>query len=441
MSQDPRTDRAIALASLINERSAQYAADMAYFRGRQPLAFVSTKSKALIKLDHLSSNLCRLQTNALVERLRIVGLSLNGADNPQLYKDWLAAGMDQGLALLLRESLAFRRGFAIVWDSKGAQNPHVTIESAKTMAATRDPETGQITEAVKVWTRGNDTFTVLYGSEVITRFRSTDSTGVAGLVMVKETANPLGTPPVAELVNADLADGVGSCEFEDTKPLVDALNKQLVDMMTTSEAYARPRRWAAGVEMGTDDDGNPVNPFPATDDMAIAEEHDAKFGQWDASNLQAFGESTRVLLSQIQATSSLPAHYLGTLQGQPSSADANRSAEASLAARAEDKQSTVGEGLERIGQLIQGIKTKTAPASHRVGLVWADPATRSEAQAADAAVKLHAEGLLSRRATLLRLGYTSAQIDADEAILRRERRAAQVDQLIAAPMDAAEAEK
>lgn len=435
MSQTP-LERAAELASVINERSAVYSDDLAYYLGKQPLSFVSPKSKELIKLNHLGSNICRLQANSLVERLRIIGLTLNEKTNDGLYRDWLAAGMDQGLATLLREAVAFRRGYAIVWDSSGKQRPRVTIESSRTMAVRRDPETREILEGVKVWRDGNDTHVVLYGADAIYRFKSTDETGVSGLKAVGETANPLGTPPVAEVLNADLASGYGVCEFQDTKPLVDALNKQLVDMMTTSEAYARPRRWAAGIEMGTDDEGEPKNPFPATDDMAIAEEHDAKFGQWEAANLQAYGEATRVIISQIQAVSSLPGHYLGTLQGQPSSADANRSAEASLAARAEGKQSSLGEGLERVAQLIQGIKTKTDPLSHRVGLQWADPATRSEGQAADAAVKLHAEGLLSRKATLRRLGYTDDQIEADLEELRKERREAQVDQLVAAPIEA-----
>ena len=53
-------------------------------------------------------------------------------------------------------------------------------------------------------------------------------------------------------------------------------------------------------------------------------------------------------------------------------------------------------------------------------------------------MKLHAEKLLSRRATLLRLGYTDDQIDADAALLRAERREAAIDDLIAAPVAAAQ---
>ena len=51
-------------------------------------------------------------------------------------------------------------------------------------------------------------------------------------------------------------------EIDDLKPLVDALNKSLADMMVTSEYVGRPRRWATGIELTEepvlDDDGNPI---------------------------------------------------------------------------------------------------------------------------------------------------------------------------------------
>ena len=43
--------------------------------------------------------------------------------------------------------------------------------------------------------------------------------------------------------------------------------------------------------------------------------------------------------------------------------------------------------------------------------VWANPETRTVAQAADAAVKLYAAGVIDRRAALEDIGYTPAQIE------------------------------
>ena len=46
----------------------------------------------------------------------------------------------------------------------------------------------------------------------------------------------------------------------------------------------------------------------------------------------------RVILGQIMAVSTLPAHYVGVFTDNPASADALRAAEASLTARAEARK-------------------------------------------------------------------------------------------------------
>ena len=57
---------------------------------------------------------------------------------------------------------------------------------------------------------------------------------------------------------------------------------------------------------------------------------------------------------------------------------------------------------------------------------WADPATRSVAQEADAVVKLHQSGLLPADYALARLGYDREQI----AEIRRARRAEELDKAV-----------
>jgi hypothetical protein len=67
----------------------------------------------------------------------------------------------------------------------------------------------------------------------------------------------------------------------------------------------------------------------------------------------------------------------------------------------------------------------TDPASVDIGVQWADPATRSVAQEADATVKLYQAGVIGRSTALRRLGYTDAQI----ATIRAEARADSLDSL------------
>ena len=166
---------------------------------------------------------------------------------------------------------------------------------------------------------------VLYQPDMITRYRA-NQTGATteGFSVVEEIANPLGVVPVVAIRNSDrILNHHGVSEIDGLKPLVDALNKSLADMMVTSEYVGRPRRWATGIELTEepvlDDDGNPVldndfqpvmtevNPIPEGNRAMISESDAAKFGQLAAADLNGYEASVRVILAQIMAVSTFPA--------------------------------------------------------------------------------------------------------------------------------------
>lgn len=205
---------------------------------------------------------------------------------------------------------------------------------------------------------------------------------------------------------------------------MDALNKSLTDLMVTSEYVGRPRRFATGIELEDDPEtGEAVNPIPEGNRAMISENPDAKFGQLPSADLAGYEASVRVLLGQILAVSALPAHYVGVFTDNPASADALRASEASLIARAEARQSTIGRSWEDVARLMVAVREGTDPASVDVRVTWADAATRSVAQEADAIVKFHGAGLLPASAALARLGYTDDDIDK----IRNARRAEALD--------------
>jgi hypothetical protein len=197
-------------------------------------------------------------------------------------------------------------------------------------------------------------------------------------------------------------------------------------MMTTSEYTGRPRRWATGIELAEepvlDDDGNPVvdddnqpvmeevNPIPEGNRAMISEEAAAKFGQLDAATLDGYEAAVRIILGQIMAVSTLPAHYVGVFTDNPASADALRATEASLTAPAEARQATFGRAWEQVARLMTAIRDGSDPQQIDVRVQWADAATRSVAQEADAVVKLFQAGLLPASFALQKLGYSDDQI-------------------------------
>ncbi|MGA4670443.1 phage portal protein [Propionibacteriaceae bacterium Y1923] len=404
----------------LDEPQARYTSLEAYYHGTQPMAYLSPDARTAIgnRFGRMATNLPRLAVTALAERLRITGLT----GGPQLWADWIANDLDQLAGVAHREALTLGSCPVIVWaDAQG--NPQVSVESATQVAVLRDPATREVVAAVKRWEDGRATHANLFEADVVTKFTSnTPGATTTGFTVAEVLANPFGVVPVVELRNSDRLLGPGASELDDLVPLVDALNKSLADLMVTSEFYARPRRWAVGVEPAevideATGDVSVVNPFPDSDRMMISESPETKFGQLPGADLGAYEASVRVLLGQVMAVSALPAHYVGVLADQPASADALRAAEASLTARAESRQQMFGRAWEKVAALMVATRTGADPRATTTTIKWADAATRSVAQEADAVVKLVQANILPRSHALRKLGYTDEQITAITAEL------------------------
>jgi len=416
------TELLTKLLTKLDEPLVRFGESDAYYGGTQPLSFLSPEAKLALgtRFGRMASNVPRLAVTALAERLRVTGF-VGTQDDAQLWRDWIANDLDQMAGVAHREALTLGSSFVICWaDERG--EPKVSVESARQVAIIRDPGTRRVLAAVKRWEDDKATHAVLYRPDTITRLRS-DNPGATtlGFRVTETIANPLNWTPVVQLRNGDrlLDDGVS--EIEDIKPLVDALNKSLVDMMTTSEYVGRPRRWATGIELEEVDVLDPVsgaptgetkavNPLPEGNRSLVSENEAAKFGQLDAARLDGYEAAARVLLGQISAVSGLPPHYLGVHGDQPASADALRASEASLTARAEARQATFGRAWEQVARLMTAVRHGVDPDRVEVRVTWADAATRSVAQEADAVVKLYGAGLLPASYALQRLGYTADEV-------------------------------
>lgn len=418
------TDVLTALMQSLDERAAHRHRLDRYYAGESPLSYLSAESaKALSGIRQLSVNIPRLLVDSMAERLRITGFT--GVD---VWDDWLRNDLDQMASVAHREALIVGDSFVMVWGDAGGR-PNVSVESAHQVAVLTDPGTRQITAAVKRWETSATTEAVLYGPDEIVRLRA-EQTGAttAGFKVVGTLVNPLGVVPVVRLRNGDRLLGHGRSEMTDVLDLSDAVNKLTLDLMTASEYTARPRRWATGIELTEadvlDDNGQPTgdvevdNPFPETDRMMIAEPEGAKFGQLPGADLGGYQNAVNVLMRQISAVSGLPEHMLGIGGDNPTSADAMRAAEASLCARAQARQAQFGRSWETVARLMVAVRDGVDPQRVDARVVWADPSTRSEAQVADATVKLFQSGLIPASTALARLGYTDDEITAIAAARR-----------------------
>lgn len=407
------------LTAQLEESQPELARLDKYFEGRQPAAFLSPKSQEALanKLRVLGVNFPKLLVNSVAERMQVTGFRAIGEDTADdgLWRIWQANDLEALAHLAHVDSLTYGRSFVIVWS--GPESPRVTVESAKQMTAVYDPATGAVRAALKKWDDGKTHYAVVYEPETITRYAGNEN----ALRVTEVIPNPLLEVPVVPIVNrARLLDFSGSSEMGDILDLTDGLAKVMSDAMVSSEYYARPRRWVTGLEIIEDDEGSPVNPF--SDELGRvwqSESPETKFGQFDGSRLDGYGDLSAVITQQIGAVSGLPPHYLGLNGDQPPSADAIRSAEASLVAKVIGKQRTYGRSWAKVADLIE--KVRTGNNSRDFETVWASPETRTPGQTADAAAKLAGIGVPLAAVLANPMGYTPSQID---QIMQAQRAAA-----------------
>ena len=398
------------------------------------MSFLSETSRKALgdRLRTLVVNFPKMAVDSLAERLRVVGFKLDGEDSPALWSAFERAGMEDGNQVVHTEALASRRSFVIVWaDSVGRAT--ISVESCRDVAVQRDPVTGEVLAALKRWKQDGKARCVLFLPRRITEYVSTADVPEGGVIppdgwaVSDSRPNPLGNVPVVPFVNRGrVLDAEGVSEMSPILDLTDAAAKLLSDLLVTSEYYARPKRFVTGLEVkyeldedGEEDLTKPLNPFntEGPERMYQAEDPETRFGQFDAARLDGYGDAIATLTQQIGALTGLPPHYLGLHGDQPASADAIRSAEAALVAKAYARQRMFGPSWAQVARLIIAVEGGAAPG--KVEVVWANPETRTPAQAADAASKLVAAGILPVDQALSDLGYTPEQVDGFRAMRAR----------------------
>lgn len=411
MTSEPLRD----LLTELDKPQSRYGMLRLYAEGRQPLAFLSEQSRKALdnRLCRMSINVPALAVSSLTERLRITGFS-----DPRAWDAFVANDLDQLAARVHADALTYRQGFVLVWSRNG--KPTASVESPFECAVLRDPADRSVIAGVKRFSTKHTTEAFVYLPDRVEHWRAdTPNAATGGYHPLETIEHSLGVVPLVPFDN-------GRSEIDDLRDLTDALVKVTLDMVIASHAAGFGRRWVTGVELTEtarlDGDGNPVmmDGEPVTDTVspfdesstswAIGENPETKFGSFAEAALSGFETAVRVLVSQIQAVSALPSHYLGILTNQPTSADALRAAEASLTARAESKQLVFGRDWEQVGRLLVAVDTATKPTDVPMRVQWADAATRSAAQEADAVVKLVQAGVLPVSYALAKLGYTEDEV-------------------------------
>lgn len=202
-----------------------------------------------------------------------------------------------------------------------------------------------------------------------------------------------GVVPVVELVNDADLDNRGRSDVAGVLPLQDALNKLYMDLLVASEFGAFRQRWATGIDIPVNPEtGRPLEPFkPAVDRIWATIVADAKFGDFEQTQLAGIISAIETTIQHIASTTRTPPHYLLGQMGTFPSGEALRSVETGLVAKAKRRMRDFGEAWEEVMRLAFRAAGDMARGRYaEAGTIWRDPENRTESQHVDALVKLRA---------------------------------------------------
>ena len=389
----------------------------AHSEGTQPLQYLhpTLLQHVTPRIKPLVLAWPQLAADAVEERADIEGFRFGDkaeADD-ELWAVWQANNLDESSSLAHIDSLVMGRGYVIVGAPDAAGDaPIVSVESPLQVIHDVDPRTRKVRAVLKRWVdavAGESYATVYLPDQTLWYTRKAGS-----WTTVNQDNHGLGMVPVVPLPNrARTLNPWGISELAPVMPLSDAANKIATDMMVAAEHHAVPRRAFFGADPDdfVDEQGKQLNAWEiAIGKNWIHPNENIKAIQFPASDLANFHSTINELARMAAAVAALPPNYLGLAADDAASADAIRSREARLVKRVERKLRAWGGAWEDVMRLVLRFQGREDVAARSLETIWRDPATPTRAQAADAAVKLHAEGIVPTRQTREDLGYTAVQI-------------------------------
>jgi len=338
---------------------ARYARTERYYRGDHDLAFATEKFANTFGslFREFALNLCPVVCDAIRDKLRITGFAARSRTDDQIDDPavrasdvWHRNRMPVRSGEVHREALINGDAFVIVWPDESGEPAIYPNRAANCYAVYDDDHPGRIVRAAKYWrTLDRNTHLNLYYPDRIERY-ITVKPGDAFLPEAKEfttagdpVSNPFGIVPMFHFANNAEIGSFGRSELDAAIPIQDGLNKSVLDMLVAMEFSAYRQRWAAGIEIAYDNDGNAVAPFKAgVDHLWITENPNARFGDFDTAALDQFikvKDSFRIDLASVTGT---PMYYLlPHTRGFPSGESLTR-AEARFIAKIRDRQAVFG---------------------------------------------------------------------------------------------------
>lgn len=413
-----------------------------YYAGNHRLAFATSKFREVFGalFGAFADNWCPLIVQASVERLQVTGFRF-GTDtqsDADAWDIWQRNNLDAASVLLHTE--AVKNGMAYTLVDPNGGDPRITVEHPSQVYVLHAAgDRSQRVAALKKW-RGDDGYAYanVYLPDEVQKFRTREpikeqthgpwpfvpgsipmiywNTERRGeqWVQIDDVPNPLGVVPVVPFYNdAEMLTG-GSSDLRVAIPLQDALNKEVLDMIVSSEFQAFKQRVLTGIEIPKDPETG--EPLPGAEmKSAISRlwtfaDPNVRVTELGGTDLGNYVKAIEMLLQHLAAQTRTPPHYLLSAIVN-ASGDALAAAETGLTSKVKKKILDFSDPWEetiRLAFLAKGDDVRGQ--SYSAHTLWADPEQKTDAQKADAATKYRSIGV-PLESCLAIAGFSSQEID------------------------------
>jgi hypothetical protein len=392
-----------------------------YYDGKHALNFASEKftTQFARRLQSFRDNLCKTAVKAPADRLEVIGFAAN--KNSEIYnkswETWKYSKMPRIAKRVHRAAFKTGDAYVLVWADK-AGRARIAAQDARNCCVFYDGETNEIEFGAKVW-QGTDRFVyvTLYYPDRIEKYRSNREQANGNVPTTAAAysqrqpdgepwpiANPTGVCPLFHF-------GLEGSILDDVIPLNDALNKEIADLLVSSEANSLRQRWSTGISYEVDpESGKQIIPFERASQWVASSEIGAKFGEFADASLADFLAVVTDFRNEIANVAGIPQYYFHLGTGDFPSGEALRKAESRFAALIGDAQLDFGETWAAVIKFAMQLDGEISTDS--VDLIetrWTPAAPMSDDEKVDLAIKKKQIGV-SDRQNLSEVGYTESDI-------------------------------
>lgn len=272
-----------------------------WYSGDHPAPEGHEKAGALLLrlLDATGLNVLGKVADAGHERMHVEGFKVDGKINDDVWEIWQGNNFDAASRMVFQEMMGLSAAYVLVDPNLNAAGyPTMTPEHPE-QAITEDIPGSQERVGLKVYVDETEAtpirYAYLYDGEEVRVYAAPTRINMGWALRPSweyqeslSGSNPLGECPLVPFPNRPRMLRDPRPEWWPALPVQKRINKTLLDRLVMQDHGAFKAKWATGLEIPVDPaTGEPVEPFQAAiDRMFVNENHEGKFGQFDAEDIR-----------------------------------------------------------------------------------------------------------------------------------------------------------